>query len=73
MEGFYIERDDLRQTYVVAKNETYKFVKGKRFLVYIAFDYVFAKLGVNAANISIGGTGLLIDYEIGRASCRERV
>ena len=37
MEGFYIERDDLRQTYVVAKNEAYKFVKGKRFLVYIAF------------------------------------
>jgi len=30
----YIERDDFRQSYVVAKNEIIKFVRGKRLIVY---------------------------------------
>lgn len=32
---FYIETDDLRQAAIVAENEVMKFVKGKRFLVYV--------------------------------------
>jgi len=32
----YIEFDDLRQSYVVAKNEIRKFVRGKRFTMYVA-------------------------------------
>jgi len=31
----YIEMDDFRQTWVVAKNEALKFVSGRRFLVYV--------------------------------------
>jgi preprotein translocase, secY subunit len=34
-------------------------------------DYVFAKLGVNAANISIGGTGLLIVVTVGLETLRQ--
>ena len=34
-------------------------------------DYVFAKLGVNAANISIGGTGLLIVVPVGLETLRQ--
>lgn len=36
-----------------------------------AIDYVFAKLGVNAANISIGGTGLLIVVTVGLETLRQ--
>ncbi|MCL2147859.1 MAG: ABC transporter permease [Methanomassiliicoccaceae archaeon] len=32
----YIELDDFRQSYVVAKNEIRKFIRGKRFTVYVA-------------------------------------
>ena len=32
----YIELDDFRQSYVVAKNEMRKFVRGKRFTLYVA-------------------------------------
>jgi len=39
----YIELDDFRQAYVVAKNEIRKFVRGKKFLVYIIMiSMVFA-------------------------------
>ena len=31
----YFETDDLRQSYVVAKNEIVKFIRGKRFLAYV--------------------------------------
>lgn len=34
-------------------------------------DYVFAKLGINAANISIGGTGLLIVVAVGLETLRQ--
>ncbi len=34
-------------------------------------DYVFAQLGVNAANISIGGTGLLIVVTVGLETLRQ--
>jgi preprotein translocase subunit SecY len=36
-----------------------------------AVDYVFAQLGVNAANISIGGTGLLIVVTVGLETLRQ--
>ena len=36
-----------------------------------AIDYVFAKLGVNAANLSIGGTGLLIVVTVGLETLRQ--
>ncbi|MCL2031873.1 MAG: ABC transporter permease [Methanomassiliicoccaceae archaeon] len=39
----YIELDDFRQSYVVAKNEIRKFVRGKRFAIYVALIiFVFA-------------------------------
>lgn len=39
----YVEADDLRQSYVVAKNEIRKFVRGKRFTLYVALiGIVFA-------------------------------
>jgi len=39
----YITTDDLRQSYVVAKNEVRKFVRGKKFTFYVAFiAFVFA-------------------------------
>lgn len=34
-------------------------------------DYVFAQLGINAANISIGGTGLLIVVTVGLETLRQ--
>lgn len=34
-------------------------------------EYVFAKLGVNAANLAIGGTGLLIVVQVGLDSLRQ--
>lgn len=34
-------------------------------------DYVFAKVGINAANISIGGTGLLIVVTVGLETLRQ--
>ncbi len=34
-------------------------------------DYVFAKLGINAANLSIGGTGLLIVVTVGLETLRQ--
>ena len=36
-----------------------------------AVDYVFAQLGINAANISIGGTGLLIVVTVGLETLRQ--
>jgi preprotein translocase subunit SecY len=36
-----------------------------------AIDYIFAKLGVNAANLSIGGTGLLIVVTVGLETLRQ--
>ncbi len=36
-----------------------------------AIDYVFAQLGINAANISIGGTGLLIVVTVGLETLRQ--
>ncbi len=39
----YVELDDFRQSYVVAKNEIRKFVRGKRFTLYVALiGIVFA-------------------------------
>jgi len=35
VEMMYIELDDFRQSYVVAKNEVRKFVRGKRFTLYV--------------------------------------
>jgi len=32
----YVEKDDFRQSYVVAKNEILKFIRGKKFIVYVA-------------------------------------
>ena len=40
-------------------------------VVPFVIDYVFAKLGVNAANISIGGTGLLIVVTVGLETLRQ--
>ena len=34
-------------------------------------DYVFARVGINAANISIGGTGLLIVVTVGLETLRQ--
>ena len=36
-----------------------------------AVDYIFAQLGINAANISIGGTGLLIVVTVGLETLRQ--
>ena len=36
-----------------------------------AIDYIFAKLGINAANLSIGGTGLLIVVTVGLETLRQ--
>ena len=31
----YVESDDIRQTFVISKNEIRKFIRGKRFLIYV--------------------------------------
>jgi preprotein translocase subunit SecY len=36
-----------------------------------AADYIFAQLGLNMANISIGGTGLLIVVQVGLETLRQ--
>lgn len=36
-----------------------------------AFEYIFAQLGINAANLAIGGTGLLIVVSVGLESLRQ--
>lgn len=35
------------------------------------FEYIFAQLGINAANLAIGGTGLLIVVSVGLESLRQ--
>jgi len=34
-------------------------------------EYIFAQLGINASNLAIGGTGLLIVVSVGLESLRQ--
>ena len=36
-----------------------------------AIEYIFVQLGVNAANLAIGGTGLLIVVTVGLETLRQ--